>query len=232
VKTIGRWFLLLLLSSAVLIVLSGFGLQDETLPRFLGAPYYGTKMISSYFDHTYPNLFRDGTFTKYSGERWKGKKVGIGACLSTTNCYDGHNGIDIKMSYEPVLAAASGIVIKADWSIKDYPKLGYGLEIILQHQVSNILFQTHYGHLSAVDVVPGQTVIEGQAIGTSGATGALTGPHLHFDVKEYIDGLWRVVDPFGWNGKYRDPWSLERYGAVSWYMWKDPSLEIIYGDKK
>lgn len=227
-----RQFLLFLMSAVVLLMLSGFGLRDDTFPRFLGAPYDGTKVIYSYFDHTYPNLSQDSTFTKYTGERWKNDKVGIGNCLSTVDCYDGHNGIDIKMSYEPVLAAASGIVMKADWNIKDYPKLGYGLEIILQHQVGSILFQTHYGHLSVIDVVLDQMVIEGQIIGTSGATGALTGPHLHFDVKVYIDGLWRVVDPFGWNGEYSDPWSLEKLGAVSWYMWKDPSVEIVYGNKK
>ena len=226
-----RWLLLIVLSSVLLLILSGFS-QDDTLPRFLSAPYYGMKVISSYFDHSYPNLSLDSTFTKYTGERWKGDKVGIGTCLSTVDCYDGHNGLDIKMSYEPVLAAASGIVTKADWSIKDYPKLGYGLEIVLQHLVDHILFQTHYGHLSVIDVVPGQTVKEGEVIGRSGATGALTGPHLHFDVKVFIDGLWRVVDPFGWNGNYRDPWSLEKFGAVSWYMWKDPSAEIVYGNKK
>jgi murein DD-endopeptidase MepM/ murein hydrolase activator NlpD len=41
---------------------------------------------------------------------------------------------------------------------------------------------TAYHHLSAIEVAPGQMVNPGDRIGAIGATGLVTGPHLHFEV--------------------------------------------------
>ncbi len=52
-------------------------------------------------------------------------------------------------------------------------------------------FVSLYAHLSAFEVCVGDTVAAGQVIARSGATGKVTGPHLHFQL--YRDGL--IFDP-------------------------------------
>ena len=48
-----------------------------------------------------------------------------------------------------------------------------------------------YMHFSKLEVKPGQRVIKGQRLGLSGATGRVTGPHLHWAVR--------------WDGAMLDP---------------------------
>ena len=43
--------------------------------------------------------------------------------------------------------------------------------------------ETGYAHLSRFDVVPGQEIRRGEVLGYSGATGKVTAPHLHFEVR-------------------------------------------------
>ena len=86
-----------------------------------------------------------------------------------------HTGIDIGCQPgSPVVAAADGEVIQTDYSG------GYGYAILIYHGGG---FATFYAHLSGFTVSPGQKVKKGQVIGYSGATGWVTGPHLHFEVR-------------------------------------------------
>ncbi len=90
----------------------------------------------------------------------------------------GHNGVDLA-SYigTPVMAAASGKVIVAKASGYNG---GYGIMIIISHDKG---IQTIYAHLQDVYVTQGETVAQGQSIGSLGNTGKSTGPHLHFEVR-------------------------------------------------
>lgn len=96
----------------------------------------------------------------------------------------GHRAIDIAVpSGTPVQAADRGTVIVAGWS-----PVGYGFRVVIDHGIDYI---TLYAHLSDIYVEEGQVVGKGQVIGLSGANGNVTGPHLHFEIRDF--GI--LVDP-------------------------------------
>lgn len=77
----------------------------------------------------------------------------------------------------PVYAADTGRVVKAGWS-----DIGYGYRVIIDHGIDYI---TLYAHLSEYYVQPGDIVQKGEIIGRVGSTGNSTGPHLHFEIRDY-----------------------------------------------
>lgn len=90
----------------------------------------------------------------------------------------GKNGVDLAGKLgSPIVATAGGRVIIAKTGGYNG---GYGNMIVVAHK-NNI--QTLYAHLQSVNVIPGQTVEQGQVIGALGNTGRSTGPHLHIEVR-------------------------------------------------
>jgi len=86
-----------------------------------------------------------------------------------------HTGVDLEAAMgTAVHAAADGIIVQAGW------EGGYGRLIIIDHGNG---VQTYYGHLSSFIVVPGQEVRRGDVIARSGASGRVTSPHLHYEVR-------------------------------------------------
>lgn len=86
-----------------------------------------------------------------------------------------HNGTDIAASIgTPVVAAASGLVTAAGYSAS------MGNYVIIAHGDG---ITTRYYHNSRLAVSAGQAVQAGQVISYAGATGWVTGPHLHFEVR-------------------------------------------------
>jgi murein DD-endopeptidase MepM/ murein hydrolase activator NlpD len=65
---------------------------------------------------------------------------------------------------------------------------GYGYYIVIEHPDG---WTSLYAHLSAFDVRAGESVMQGQRIGLSGATGKAIGAHLHFELRHH--GV--VIDP-------------------------------------
>lgn len=103
------------------------------------------------------------------------------------NGYPGHKGLDIAGPYgTPIVAAADGQVIEANST--DSWGMSWGYYVLIYH---NGTYTTRYAHMSSVAVSSGQYVTAGTVIGYEGATGNVTGPHLHFEV--YQNGV--RVDP-------------------------------------
>jgi murein DD-endopeptidase MepM/ murein hydrolase activator NlpD len=90
-----------------------------------------------------------------------------------------HQGVDIAAAHgQPVRASADGIVMRAT----DQGG-GLGKAVFLAHGFG---LTTRYGHLSRIEVKPGQRIKRGDVIGRVGSTGRSTGPHLHYEVR--MDG--------------------------------------------
>ena len=105
-----------------------------------------------------------------------------------------HKGMDFRAAMgTPVRASNSGVVVLAR------PLYFEGNCVVIDHGLG---LWTISMHLSRIEVHEGEQVVTGQRIGLSGATGRVTGPHLHWAVR--------------WQNAYLDPAKLLRMnlGAV------------------
>ena len=86
-----------------------------------------------------------------------------------------HSGVDFASgSGTPLYATADGVVTHAGW------QSGYGRLVKIQHEFG---IETRYAHQSRIRVKVGQRVSRGQRIGDMGASGRVTGVHLHYEVR-------------------------------------------------
>ncbi|NJL38756.1 MAG: M23 family metallopeptidase [Leptolyngbyaceae cyanobacterium SM1_4_3] len=98
-----------------------------------------------------------------------------------------HGGVDLTADRgTPVLAAGEGTVAFAS------NQGNYGNLVVINHSQG---VQTRYAQLDSIEVEVGETVGVGDRIGTVGATGIATGPHLHFEVRTNSDLGWVAQDP-------------------------------------
>jgi murein DD-endopeptidase MepM/ murein hydrolase activator NlpD len=95
-----------------------------------------------------------------------------------TGQYKLHDGVDIAApTGTPVTALRSGKVIRSE--VNGSMKSGYGNYVEVEHADGTV---TGYAHLDTRSVKVGQTLSQGQKLGTVGSTGGSTGPHLHLSV--------------------------------------------------
>ncbi|MFE4053484.1 peptidoglycan DD-metalloendopeptidase family protein [Streptomyces sp. YIM B13518] len=86
-----------------------------------------------------------------------------------------HTGVDFSVPTGTSLkAVGAGTVVSAGWGG------AYGNQVVLKLEDG---YYAQYAHLSSLSVSAGQTVTAGQQVGLSGATGNVTGPHLHFEIR-------------------------------------------------
>ncbi|MFC7259179.1 LysM peptidoglycan-binding domain-containing M23 family metallopeptidase [Streptomyces lutosisoli] len=105
-----------------------------------------------------------------------GATVGTGYKVAGSMWSSGyHTGVDFVVpTGTTIKAIAAGTVVSAGWGG------AYGNQVVIQHADGQY---SQYAHMSALSVSAGQTVTAGQQIGLSGATGNVTGPHLHFEIR-------------------------------------------------
>ena len=123
-----------------------------------------------------------------------------------------HTGVDIPTPEgTPILAAGPGTVVWTGWGLfRETPgdqTDPYGLAIAIRHDFGyrDQQLYTVYAHMSEMIAIRGQHVETGEVIGLVGATGATTGPHVHFEVRfphnsffyTYNPELW-IAPPQGW----------------------------------
>lgn len=119
-------------------------------------------------------------------------------------------GIDINVpTGTKVFAAADGHVELADGN----PKQNLGCHVIIRHADHK---ETLYCHLSKVMLRNGQMVKAGDLIALSGATGDVTGAHLHFSISR--------------GGKYLDPAVILKKEAKERQAEKKAAAEIPVPD--
>ncbi|MGW7418783.1 M23 family metallopeptidase [Streptomyces sp. NPDC054813] len=119
-----------------------------------------------------------------------GGTVGTGYHVAGSMWSSGyHTGVDFVVpTGTPVKAVGAGTVVTAGWGG------AYGNQVVIRLADG---YYAQYGHLSALSVSVGQTVTAGQQVGLSGATGNVTGPHLHFEIRTTPD-YGSDIDPVGY----------------------------------
>jgi murein DD-endopeptidase MepM/ murein hydrolase activator NlpD len=86
-----------------------------------------------------------------------------------------HKGVDFAArSGTPLYSTADGVVTHASWSS------GYGRLVKIQHEFG---IETRYAHMSKLRAKVGQRVSRGDHIGDMGASGRVTGVHLHYEIR-------------------------------------------------
>lgn len=86
-----------------------------------------------------------------------------------------HFGIDIDGNLgDAIWASDNGVVVYAGWN-----NFGYGYMVVIDHGNG---WQTLYAHMSVINVVCGQSILQGSPIGAIGSTGKSSGPHLHYEM--------------------------------------------------
>ncbi len=194
----------------------GTGNAGSASPKaFLTLPFMGPHTVTSGFDHCAPDYSTDGMYCRYDGVVASASVGGPDPTFTAGYAqtpgghdylyYDGHDGYDYALTYEPVAAAADGVVTLADWLDPNCHSCLFGLAIYINH--GNGLLSA-YGHLSQIFVSKGQRVRRGQVIAISGSTGSATGPHLHFGIYSTTRSF-TPIDPYGWSPASADPYSWD-----------------------
>lgn len=92
-----------------------------------------------------------------------------------------HSGIDVVPTSSNIVAIADGTVV-----VSEVQESG-GESVIIEHKLGGQVYRSGYHHMkeNSRTVKVGDVVKQGQQIGIMGATGRVTGPHLHFSLQKF-----------------------------------------------
>ena len=126
-----------------------------------------------------------GGITSYFGEKRN----------KYANANGNHGALDYNVHYQPVYAPKSGTVVSEN------EHYSYGNSLCIQTGDSNTYYRI--AHMKSKNVKKGDSVKMGQNIGVSGATGEVSGPHIHFEVlKGGTSKAKNGVDPLNYYDTY------------------------------
>lgn len=116
-----------------------------------------------------------------------------------------HTGADIDAPFgTPVHAAGPGTVVWSNWGLftesPGYTGDPYGQAVVVRMDFGykGQPLYTVYAHMSKLIAIVGQHVQTGDILGEVGATGATTGPHLHFEVRWGDNSFYHTYNPELW----------------------------------
>ena len=98
-----------------------------------------------------------------------------------------HEGVDFHAATgTPVYACADGIVSRVERIPFEGSGSAYGIQVRIEHRLSDATYETIYAHLQAVEgrIVLNKIVTQGDIIGLSDSTGNAPTPHLHLSLKK------------------------------------------------
>jgi len=194
------------------------GLTPSPVPFQFNIPAPGAEPISGWRPPLYPVPWAMAPYDHFYFARpiaadqvnWPIPDYRYGGIFFAANVV--HTGIDIDAEEDsPILAAGPGTVVWVGWGLfTETPgnvSDPYGIAVAIRHDFgyNDQQLYTVYAHMSKAVAIMGQQVKTGELIGLVGATGATTGPHVHFEVRyplnsfhyTYNPELW-VAPPQGW----------------------------------
>ncbi len=106
-----------------------------------------------------------------------------------------HKGVDFAVPEgTEILAMYDGLITRAGWENVSNPRQGFGMR--LRQQIvtdSGVIMTLVYGHMSVQHANEGHQVHKGDRLGLSGATGHVSGPHLHVECVD-VKGQYHPLD--------------------------------------
>ena len=109
-----------------------------------------------------------------------------------------HTGVDLRGNKKTIIRASNSGVVRA---AKEF--FYAGNMVVLDHGMGVF---SNYAHMSRMDVKPGQKVVRGQVLGRAGATGRVTGPHIHWGMR--VSGV--RVDPLQFQKTFSLLWAASK----------------------